>query len=76
MALVKLKRDWYAPNGQFFRESRNPNEVAESMLDELPSDAEILGEDGAAKAARKANSVKASKESVADMKKTATAFKD
>jgi len=76
MAKVKLKRDWLAANGQYFRESRNPNEVPDNLLDHLPSDAEVIGEDDSDRKERRAASVDASRKSVADMKKTGTAFKD
>jgi|TARA_R100001530_G_scaffold37085_1_gene28799 hypothetical protein len=47
--LVNFKRDFHYGEGRF-RERNNPNEVPDSMADELPADVEIV--EGPAKKAK------------------------
>ena len=42
--LVKLRRNWFGPNGVQYLTRDGPNEVPDIYRDQLPSDAEILTE--------------------------------
>tara|TARA_R110002020_G_scaffold192519_1_gene392696 strand:- start:265 stop:471 length:207 start_codon:yes stop_codon:yes gene_type:complete len=39
---VNFKRDWSYPEGRF-RKRDNPNEVPDKFVNQLPSDAEVIG---------------------------------
>lgn len=65
---VNLKRDWFAPNNLLFAKTANPNEIPEEFINDLPSDAEVVGEDEKTRVARRAKSRAESEKSVKAMK--------
>ncbi len=71
---VNLRRDWFAPNNLLFAASANPNEIPEEFRNELPSTAEVIGEDPKDRMARKAKADAASKKSL-DHQKSVTLAK-
>ena len=67
---VYLKRDWFAPDNRLFAKNDNPNEIPDDFANDLPSDAEIEGEDVKAREARKSKSKNEAEKSLKTMKAT------
>ena len=40
--LVKLRRNWFAPNGEFFQCDQGPVEMPDAWKSQLPTTAQVL----------------------------------